>query len=363
MKEKLLNKLLLWSISIILLSSCGKPQVEEKSVAFSLSDTMMEKCKFEKVVASDVKNEIRLFGKIEADNNKTSQMYPVIGGLVTSINVGLGDYVKQGQVLATIQSSEVAKYEQERLDAINEVIIAEKNLKVQKDLYSGKLNSDKDVKVAEVELEKAKANLDRINEVYKIYNFKKGSVFPLVAPISGFVISKKININELLLGSESDPLFSIANIDNVWAVAYVNESDISEIKEGYEAVVKTLAFPDSNFHGKVEKIYNVIDPTTKAMKIRIPIPNTGYKLKPDMNCTVSVHFSENRNMLTVPSSAIIFDKSKFWVMVFKDKHNIETREVNVYRQLDNTSYISSGLKEGETIITENSLLVYDMLND
>lgn len=363
MKKQIPYSLFLFVFSLVAISSCKNRQAEETATAFSMSDTMLAKCEFSKAQLSDVKNEIRLFGKIEADNNKTAHVFSAVGGLVTSINVGLGDYVKQGQVLATIQSSEAAKYEQERFDAINDVAIAEKNLQVQQDLFAGKLNSEKDVKSAEIELQKAKANLERIHEIYRIYNFKKGSVFPLIAPISGFVITKKININELLLDNENDPAFSIANTNEIWAVAYVNESNISNIKENYEAVVNTLAFPDQSYRGKIEKIYNLIDPATKAMKIRVRIPNPDYQLKPDMNCTVSVSYSENRKMISVPSSAVIFDKSKYWVMVFKDRHNIETRRVEIYRQLADVTYIKIGLNEDEKVISKNGILIYDALND
>lgn len=348
---------------LLIVGSCKNEQAKQSTADFSMSDSMLAKCEFYKVQQEDVKNEIRLFGKIEADNNKTAHVFSVVGGLVTSINAGLGDYVKQGQVLANIQSSEAAKYEQERLDAINEVAIAEKNLQVAKDLFAGKLNSEKDVKLAESELEKAKANLAKVKEIYSIYHFKKGSVFPVVSPISGFVITKKININELLRPDESEPLFSIANTDEIWAVAYVNESNISHIKENYEAVINTLAFPDTSYRGRIEKIYNVIDVNTKSVKFRVRIPNRNYKLKPDMNCTVNVRYSENQAMIAVPSSAVVFDKSRYWVMVFKDRHNIATRNVEVYRQLGDLTYIQTGLNEGETVISRNGILVYDALND
>jgi len=124
-----------------------------------------------------------------------------------------------------------------------------------------------------------------------------------------------------------------------------------------------LAFPDAPFKGKIDKIFNAIDPETKSMKVRVKIPNSDLKLKPEMNCTVSVSFSENQKMITVPSSAVIFDKSKYWVMVFKDKHNIETRRVEIYRQLGEITYIKSGLEEGETVISKNGLLIYDAIND
>jgi len=82
-----------------------------------------------------------------------------------------------------------------------------------------------------------------------------------------------------------------------------------------------------------------------------------------MNCTVSVKYSESEKMIAVPSSALIFDKSKFWMMVFKDKKDIETRKVETYRQLKDTTYIKSGIGEGETVISGNALLIYDAIND
>ncbi|MBS1764438.1 MAG: efflux RND transporter periplasmic adaptor subunit [Bacteroidetes bacterium] len=355
-------KILLLCI-VIILNSCKSKVLEENASAFSMSDTMMTKCKFYKVQTEDVNNEIRFFGKLEADNNKTAQVFSAVSGVVTSINAGLGDFVKQGDVLATIQSSEVAEFQKQRLDALNDVAIAEKNMQVANDLFAGKLNSEKDVTAAQKELEKARAELERINEVYSIYNIKNGSTFSIRAPMSGFVIAKKINNNELLLMSENEPLFSIANTNEIWAVAYVNESNISKIKEGYSVNVNTIAFPDTTYKGSIEKIYNTIDPVTKSMKFRVRIANSDFQLKPDMNCTVSVHYSEHKKMITVPSSAVIFDKSKYWVMVFKDRHNIETRQVELYRQLADKTYLVSGLKENETVISENGMLIYDALND
>ncbi len=348
---------------MVIFSRCTNKQSHETLTAFSMSDAMMEKCEFYKAKKEVVKNEIRLFGKITADNNKMAQVYPIVSGIVKSIHVELGDYVKQGQVLASIQSSEVASFQKQKLDAINDVAIAEKNLQVAKDLFEGKLNSEKDVAVAERELEKAKAELARINEIYSIYSLKEGTVFNIIAPISGFVVTKKINQNEQIRLDNSEPVFSIAEINEVWALANVNESDIAKIQVGYDANVNTLAFPEVPFEGKIDKIFNAIDPETKSMKVRIKIPNNDFKLKPEMNCTVIVRYNENHSMVSVPSSAVIFDKSKYWVMVFKDRHNIETRKIEIFRQLGEFTYIKEGLTEGETVISKNALLIYDALND
>lgn len=350
---------------LVVYSSCtnseGKQEHDIKK--FELSEEMLAKCTIDTAQMTDVKNEIRLFGKVAANNNKVAEINPIMSGVVKSINVGLGDYVKQGQLLATIQSSEVATFRKERLDALNNLAIAEKALQVAKDLYESKLNAEKDIKLAENEVDKAKAELERINEVYAIYGLNSGSLFQVKAPISGFIIEKNLTINEQLRSDQAEPLFIVAEINDIWAVANVHESDIAKIETGQSVIVKTLAFEDFRYEGTIEKIYNVIDPETRSMKIRVNIPNNDYKLKPEMNCTVSVHFKEPQQMVTIPSSAVIFDKSKYWVMVYKDKHTIETREIEVYRQLQDETYIKAGIREGEKIISQNGLLVYDALND
>ena len=192
---------------------------------------------------------------------------------------------------------------------------------------------------------------------------KQGSEFRITAPISGFVISKDITQNEELRSDRAEEVFTIAQINEVWVLANVNESNIAKVSLGYEAEVQTLSYPERVFKGKVDKIFNVIDPTTKAMKILIKISNPELLLKPEMNATVILKFSENRKLIAIPSNAVIFDKNKNWVMVYKDKTNIETRQVEVYHKLGEITYINSGVNEFEDVISKNALLIYDALND
>jgi cobalt-zinc-cadmium efflux system membrane fusion protein len=358
------NNTIILLAALFFAGACTKDKKNEDQVsAFRLSDTMLAKCEFYTADEKEVKNELRLFGKIQADNNKQAEVYSIVGGNVVKINVELGDYVQKGQVLAVIRSGEVAAYERDRLDAYGNVAVAEKNLQVAKDLFKGKLSSEKDVIAAQRELERQQAELARINEVFSIYNLKKGSLYNITASMSGFIVHKEININEQIRADKSDVLFSIAEINEVWAMANVNESDIPRVKVGFDASVSTLSYPDEVYKGKIDKIFTEIDPDTKAMKVRIRIPNANYKLKPEMNATVNVAYSEHDQMIAVPSSSVIFDKSKNWVMIFKDRANIETRLVEVHRQLGDITYISSGLSKGDKVISKNGMLIYDALND
>lgn len=360
-----MRTILLIGYSIILISSCTnkKPTTVELNKTFVLSDTMLKTTTTAAAVIKQLSNELTFYGKITADNNKLIEVYPVVGGNVLKVNAELGDYVQKGQILATIRSTEAAGYEKELLDAENDVLVAKNNLKVAQELFESKLNAERDVIEAKSQLEKALSQLARIKETYKIYNIKPGSIYQITAPISGFIIEKNINQDMQLRADKTDNVFDIAQIDEVWAIANVNETDIGLVKLGVDATVTTLSYGDKTFNGKVDKIFNIIDPETKAMKIRVRLSNNGFLLKPEMRASIKLSFTENEKMLSIPANAIVFDKSKTYVMIFKDRNNIEKRQVEVFRQVGNTAYIKQGLTEGEKVITQNQLLIYDALND
>ena len=359
------NKLLALSTAVLLsLISCNETTNEApKTVTFSLSDVMLETTKISKASMQQLKNELTFNGRITADDNKAIDVYPLVGGNVEKVNVELGDYVKKGQVLATIKSTDIADFDKQSIDAKNDLLVAKNNLKVAQELFDGKLNSEREVLQAKSEVEKAQSQMRKIQETYKIYNIKAGSIYEVTAPINGFIIQKSINKDMLLRNDRSENIFDIAEISEVWAMANINEIDINKVKIGITADITTLTYPDKVFTGKIDKIFIIIDPETKAMQARIKLDNKDFLLKPDMNALIKLSYTEDEQAITIPSSAIIFDKSKNYVLVFKDRNNIETREVQVLRQVEKNTYLKSGLKEGENVITQNQLFIYSALND
>ncbi len=358
------NQFTILLISLILFSCKSKVENEEEKKTFVLSDKMLSSTKTEKVSLQPLKNELSFYGKITSDNNKTVEIFPVVGGSVTQVFVELGDYVEKGKILASIRSTEVAGFEKDLDDAKNDVVIAKNSLKVAQELYEGKLSSEQDLLEAKSRLEKAQSQLNRVLETYKIYNITKEATFEVRSPMNGFIVQKNITQDMLLRNDRSDNIFDIADIDEVWAIANINESDINQVKLGIDAAVTTLSYPNKVFNGKVDKIFNIIDPETKAMKVRIKLVNSDYLLKPEMRANIKLSYEEpGVKMLVIPSTAVIFDKSRNYVMIFKDRNNIETRRIEVYRQVEKSTYVSFGLKENEQVITQNQLLIYDALND
>jgi cobalt-zinc-cadmium efflux system membrane fusion protein len=322
------------ALHILLIEGCSthpdNPLVT--SHRFTLTDSMMSRIELFPVNKEPLRSEIQLYGTITADRNKYIDIYPIVGGNVVKVYVELGDFVQKGQLLATIRSNEVAGYEKELNDAENDVVVAKKNLKVVEELYQGKLNTDRDVLVAKSMLQKAESQLQKIKETFQIYALKSGAIYDVRSPISGFIVAKNINQDMMLRNDRSDNIFDVAQLDEVWAIANVNESYIGQVRVGMNASVITNSYPDTVFTGKVDKLFNIIDPETKAMKVRIILKNPAYN-------------------------------SKSYVMIYHNRDSVETREVNIFRQVGSSTYIRSGTSVGDTIITKNQLLIYDALND
>ncbi|MFL5809837.1 MAG: efflux RND transporter periplasmic adaptor subunit, partial [Flavisolibacter sp.] len=226
------------------------------------------------------------------------------------------------------------------------------------------LATAKDVSAAKNDFAKAEADVKRAVQVSQIYGARGNAVQSITAPISGFVVEKNVTDKMQYQATGAQPFFVISNLDEVWVMASVFESDIEKIKPGYDADVNVVAFKDKKFHGKVDRIFNILDPQSRVMKVRIRIPNRDFALKPEMFAQIRIKYDDASQLMpAIPSQAVIFDKDKSFVMVYHDKCHIETREVQVLQTSGDVTYIKSGLSDGEKVISQYQLLVYDALND
>jgi cobalt-zinc-cadmium efflux system membrane fusion protein len=345
--------------------SCSKKEQEVKPQAkkgFELSNTMLQSISLAKVEKKNIEDDYNFYGKISADKNSYIDVYPLVGGNVLSVNVELGDHVTKGQVLATIRSTELAEVQKDVSDAKTDMVVAQNNLRVAKEMYEGKLNTERDVLEAKSQLQKAQDQMQRAGAVSTVYNVKKGNIYSVVAPISGYVVQKNINKDMQLRNDRSENIFDVANTTNVWAIMNVNESDIDKISLGMKAQVSTLSYPDKVFDGKIDKIFKIIDPETNAMQARVVLDNKNGLLIPDSKATIKVTSSENNMALTIPSKAVIFDDNRSFVVIYKSRTDVRVKEIKVLKQVGDITYVSEGLSEGEEVITNNQLLIYRSLN-
>ena len=352
-------------LAFAVLASCARPAPEAaaKPAGFSLSDAMVREIILDTVRREAVQSVLTLSGQVVTNGDQTVQVYPLVGGVVQELKVELGDHVTKGQVLAVIRSGQIADLQNQSSAAATDLATAHKNLAVLEDQLHVGLASERDVALARQELQKAQGVVTKTRKQLNIYSVTADGLYSLRAPISGFITAKDVTEGMQFNDDNVGALFTIANLDDVWVLANVFESDIARVQEGYAAEVALLAYPDRTFHGRIDRVFNVLDPTSKVMKVRVKLKNPDYLLKPEMYARVEVRNTEDYQMLEVPAQAVIFDKGRKFVMVYRDRHHIETHPVDVLKTEGNRSYLRSGVEVGDLVISRNQLLLYDALND
>ncbi|NBY30568.1 MAG: efflux RND transporter periplasmic adaptor subunit [Sphingobacteriia bacterium] len=342
--------------------SCQRDE-EVQSVPFELSQTMLNEIQTTPAQILPVEEELLLNGKITFNEDKVARVFPLTGGFVKELKVELGDYVDKGQVLALVRSPEIAGYTKEEIEALALKKTAEKKLQVSEELFRSGIISELELTEARKDLERAIGEYNRIQDVLDMYSVSKGAIYPIKSPVSGYVIKKDISLNMELRTEDISPAFVVGSLAEVWVMANIYESDISKVQRGAQVDVKTISYPDKVFQGRIDKVFNLLDPESKTLKARVVLANPNLWLKPEMFASVRVAVTGSDQKLAVPAHAVLFDKNKHVVMVFKSKNKIETRQVEVYSENSKYAYLESGLKPGEQVITKHQLLIYDALND
>ena len=367
MKKILLGFILITLITAMFMRCKEAVSENTQKIKESLiSDSTMQLLKFDTVKLSNIDNQVKLSGMVSFDENKVIKVYPFSSGQVLSVNVSIGDYVRAGQTLATIKSADIAGNYSDLSVAGNDVAITKRNMQNAEHLYSNGISSERDYEEAKQTYNKAVANERKIKSQIQINGGGRTNargIYTVSAPRSGYVVEKLINPGNFIRNDNNNNLFTIGDISDVWIWANVFETDIAKVKEGYSAKVTTVAYPDSVFTGRVEKVNEVLDPVTKVMKVKIVLLNKAGILKPEMFANILISNSESKQLPTIPSAAIINDNGKNYVLVFNNKNDVKAQEISTLKTVGGKTFITAGLQQGQKIITQNQILVYRKLTE
>jgi cobalt-zinc-cadmium efflux system membrane fusion protein len=313
----------------------------------------------------NVTDELSLSGVVGFNDNNVVKVFPPVSGKVVEAKVSLGDKVSKGQVLAIIHSADVAGNYSDLTSTNADVSIAKRQMDNAESLYKSGINSEKEYNEAKQNYEKALAARNKVQSVISINGGGKtmsGGQFMVVAPIDGYIVEKKVTAGAFIRPDMADNLFTISNLKNVWVYASVYETDISKIKEGYAVKVLALSYPDKIFTGKIDKISQVLDPQSKAMKVRINLDNAEMLLKPDMFTKVIVSNEERTTAICIPSAALIPQDGKNYVVVYKNDSDLKISQIDILKTVGPKTFISSGASVGDRVITKNQLLIFTQLS-
>jgi len=363
-----MKHLLYISVIAITIAACNghsQPASVEKAPV-CISDSLARLIHIDSAFMANIDDELKLSGEISFDDNKVVRVFPFSSGQVIQVNVSLGDKVSKGQTLAVIKSADVAGNYADLSSAGTDVTIAKKHLDNEESLYKGGIASEREYIEAKENYNKAVVAANKVKEQIAINgggNTSANGIYVIKAPITGYVVEKKLTQGSFIRNDNNDNLFTIGDIKDVWVWANVYESDIAKVREGYTAKVTTLAYPDTVFAGVVDKVNQILDPVTKVMKIRVKLPNPGMRLKPEMFANILIENKEGAKCTAIPANAVINDNGKNYVIIYHDKCNLELKEIAIIKSINDKAYIKEGLKPNDKVISQNQILLYRALKE
>ena len=351
------------------LSACkpAKNDQEKKAIAdpnvVELTPALQEKIQLVKVGEAEIREVLRMPGSIQVDEQRVARIGAPVTGRITDIDAVLGQQVKQGQTLATLNSTELAQNQLVYIKALQQIDLHSKAVERARTLLEADVISKAELQRREAELSAAQAELNAAADQLQVLGMSTQGIAKLsktsamhsfsnvIARISGTVINRRINLGQVV--QPADELFVVADLSRVWAVAEVPERGIDLIEKGQEVDIEIPAINDKPIKGKLIYVGDVVNPETRTVTVRSELNNVKGEIKPDMLVSMLVQ-SKPISKLSVPVKSIVREEDKDHVFVQIAPNKYRLREVTVGDDYQGMVAIVNGVESGEIVVSEGA---------
>ncbi|RDS80250.1 efflux RND transporter periplasmic adaptor subunit [Dyella monticola] len=298
---------------------------------------------------------------VEADPTHTANVLPPLTGKVTELKVGLGDHVSKGQLLAVIDSGDLAQAYADVEKARDAMDLAKKTLDRARAVKAAGGNAAKDLEAAQSGYNQAVAEFNRAQMRLTAVGGGQGSgaqrPMQITAPTSGYVTALSVSPGTYV-NDATAAMMTISNLQSVWITANVPESDVGHIAKGEHVDAELSAYPGQVFHGVVSFVNPVLQPDTRRDLVRALFVNTDGKLMPNMYANVSIDVPQPAQVF-VPESALLMNNDNTSVFVEVSPWTFQRRTVDLSYDESGDTRVLKGLKAGDRVIVRGGVLLND----
>jgi cobalt-zinc-cadmium efflux system membrane fusion protein len=299
---------------------------------------------------------------VESDPARTAAVLTPLGGRVVEIKVALGDRVRQGQVLAVIDSPDLGQAFDDNDKAADAFQLTQKNLTRQEEQFKLGTASNRDLDQARSDNAQASSEYARTQARLKVLGVsaerqQHSTLLSVQAPVSGSVTTLTIARGNMI-NDPTQPIMTVADLSTVWVTALVPEKDVAAVAKDQDAEVSLSAYPGRVLHGKVLFISDIIEPDSRRDKLRIAFPNADVSLKPNMFATVTL-VGPKQTRVILPTSALLMNNDRTSVFVATAPWTFERRTVEAQLEEGPTVTLGSGVKDGEQVVVKGGILLND----
>ena len=314
-------------------------------------------------------------GTIDFNENMLVQVFSQYPGKILKASFNLGDEVKQGDVLFTIDSPDLLQAESNLLASAGVLELQSRTLARVSGLLKAGGSAQKDVDQATSDQQTAEGNFKAARNAVRIFGKSDAEVDQILAQrkvdstllvpssISGRVIARNAAPGFLTQPGATPAPYTVADLSTMWMVANVIETDAPFYKIGQRVEVRVPAYPDRVFRGHVTTVGSTIDPSTHRQLVRSEIDDPDHLLRSGMFASFLIRIGDPVQSVAVPSSAVVREgDGTMTIWVTSDRRRFTKRTVTVgLQQQDDFSQILDGLQPGELVVTDGGVFLSNKL--
>ncbi|MEO8767999.1 MAG: efflux RND transporter periplasmic adaptor subunit [Nitrosospira sp.] len=299
-------------------------------------------------------------GKITYDETLTARVSSPIAGRVIGAIAALGAPVRTGDALVELDSPELGQAQSEYADALADLNLSNRAFQRIQELFDNGIAPRKEMEQSEDNLTRARSEAERARlrlANLGVRNRRMDNRFVLHAPISGVITERNINPGMEVRPDLAAPLFVISDLRQLWVQMDIFEKDIGLIHVGTQVLLDVPAYPAESFAATVSYMSQVVDETSRTVKVRCILPNTDGRLLPAMFAAIEVQSDPGDLAVVVPLTALFTENESDWVYVNIGDYHYQKRPVKVGLRLKDRAAILEGLKPGERLVIHGALLL------
>jgi cobalt-zinc-cadmium efflux system membrane fusion protein len=312
---------------------------------------------------------VRTTGTVDWDNDHTTQAITQVSGPIARIVVDMGTRVKDGDPLLYVASADITNATAVYRKAKNRFSLAQRVLGRSQDLLDHKALSPRDFEAAQADYNDAATDVQTALQALRIFGVTQSEItdaeqqnvairpeLVMRAPLAGVVVQKLVLPGQFIQAGTT-AAFVISNTATVWVQGHVYDKDLSSVHVGDKVDERNASFPET-FHGVVAYIGDLLDPATRTTSVRIVTQNTDGLLKKDLFVDVVIHDKTTRDVLAVPTPAVLYDEQNFpFVYVQVEPGKFAQRLVKIGGQQGDDTQILGGVKAGDPVVSQGSVFL------
>jgi cobalt-zinc-cadmium efflux system membrane fusion protein len=348
--------------------------VGEHQDSIDLSDAQLSAVKVEPVGERDFPTEKEAVGSIDFDEEMSVQVFTPYAGRIIGLFASVGDDVKKGQTLFTIDSPDLLSAESTLIAAAGVLQMTTRNLARLKELYATRAVSQRDFDQGISEQQTAEGNLRAGRDAVRLFGKTNEEIDRIIAerkadptlvvpcPIDGRVTARNAAPGLYVQPGSAPAPFTVADVDTMWMLANVAENDSPAFQVGQPLQVRVGAFPDRLFDGEITTVGSIVDPNTRRVLVRSEVKNPQHELRAGMfaNFVISVG-APVRSSAVALNGVVRQGDGTQTIWVTADRRRFTKRTVEIGQQRDGYRQILQGAQPGELVATDGAIFLSNML--